>query len=217
MGSNRSMVSALVARVAIGAAVIASAAACTTQAGPPPTSGGGGGGQPTHTAGPSTPTPTGPGHYSVVSDLCTKVDISAATAVLPFTDAQEHENLTTALGTQMQCGMEIGYSDDFEKLATLQIEVDVDPSPTVATTAWQGNRDFAMRGGSKPVSVPGLGQAAFQYLDKDIGYRLDAYDGNAEVIVIFKGFDPAFKVPSNVNDILFGVASGTLAKLRGGG
>jgi hypothetical protein len=208
------MVSALVRAAVSSVAVIAAATACTTQASP---QAGGGGGQPTRTAGASTPTPAAPGHYSVVSDLCTKIDISAATAVLPFTDAQTHENLTTALGTQMQCSMEIGYSDDFEKLATLQIEVDVDPSANAATTAWLGNRDFAMRGGGKPVSVPGLGQGAFQNLDKNIGYQLDGHDGNAEVIVVFKGFDDAFKVPPTINNILVGVASGTLAKLRDGG
>ena len=197
-------------------AVFAAAAGCTTQAGPQP-DGGGGGGEPTTTAGPTTTTPASPGHYSVVADLCAKADISAATVVLPFTDAQQHENITTALGTQMQCSMEIGYSDDFEKLATLQIEVDVDPSASAAATAWQGNRDFAMRGGGMPVSVPGLGQGAFRYLDKDIGYRLDGHDGNAEVIVIFKGFDGSFKVPPTITDILLGVANGTLAKLRAGG
>jgi hypothetical protein len=197
------------------ATMVVGLAGCATKAAPGPAD--------ATTAPAATPTttapavPAAPGHYSVVQDLCTRVNIAAATAVLPFTDAQTSENLNTAAGTQMQCSMEIGYSDDFAKLATLQIEVDIDPTDAAAAATWKGNRDFEAAHGGNPKTVSGLGQGAFQSLDSDLGYQLDGYDGNAEIIIVFKGFEPEFAVPPGIDAILLGVATATLTDLRGGG
>lgn len=194
--------------VIAGLALVGSAAAaCTGPAGKPPA--------PTRVPASSrAPAPTTVAsladsgvRYRAVDDLCHALDLSALTEVLKQAQDPEPGRFTSASLTNIRCNVSFG---DLKAFSTLDVMANIYTDPHVALIAHEGQR----RALDEPTAdIPGLGTAAYSYVDKVVGPQVEVYDGNLTLSVGMISFDQG-AIPADAIDRLTRVAAGTLPRLR---
>jgi hypothetical protein len=119
--------------------------------------------------------------YKVVPDLCVLVDSTPFKEPYPVENERRPTTLPGNYYTAVSC--DIGVSSgkgDFDA-GTVRVEVDIFAADNAAEgpqRLFEGQQKYAREKGIPTKDVPGLGQAAFSYVEKSLGHYLIARDDN---------------------------------------
>jgi hypothetical protein len=140
--------------------------------GSPPESGAG--------AGKSTGAP-GVVTYKVVPDLCVLIDTTPFKGPYPVERDRRPSTLPGTYYTAVSCDIGVSSGKNDFDAGTVRIEVDIFDAANAAAgpqRLFEGQQKYAQEKGVPIKDVPGLGQAAFSYVEKSLGQYLIARDDN---------------------------------------
>ncbi|MDG6106276.1 hypothetical protein Daura_19875 [Dactylosporangium aurantiacum] len=119
--------------------------------------------------------------YKVVPDLCVLVDTSPFKEPYPQERERRPNTLPGSSFTAVSCDIGVSSGKNDFDAGTVRIEVDIFDAQNAATgpqRLYEGQQKYAQEKGIQTRNVPGLGQAAFSYVEEDLGQYLIARDDN---------------------------------------
>jgi hypothetical protein len=155
--------------------------------------------------------------YKSADDLCAVADLSALTEKFPNQSQPRHETTPSGGETEMTCSVRLTAAGNAYGL--VQLTVNVLDTPESARSTYERIKDADTRTapGGKMTDVPGVGSAAYTFVDESVGPRLVTTDGNLCLTINWAvaatAVSGAGTVPSDIVTRLSAVAKGTMAKL----
>ena len=155
--------------------------------------------------------------YKVVPDLCVLIDSTPFKAPYPVERERQPTTLPGKSYTAVSCDIEVSSGkDDFDS-GTVRVEVDIFDGDNAADgpkRLFEGQQQYARDKNITTKSVPGLGSAAFSYVEKSLGQYLIARDDN---LWLRANFGVLGDATANADDRiarLLAVCQGVLPKLK---
>ncbi len=119
--------------------------------------------------------------YKVVPDLCVLIDTAPFKASYPVEQERRPTTRPGSYYTAVSCDIGVSSGKGDFKAGTVRIEVDIFGAENAATgpqRLFEGQQKYAQEKSIPTKEVPGLGQAAFSYVEKSLGQYLIARADN---------------------------------------
>ncbi|MFI5933361.1 hypothetical protein [Actinoplanes sp. NPDC051494] len=137
---------------------------------------------------------------------CDNVDTTAMDAVLGASQIRDEGLISSTVGSQVNCAKSY---DKFTVTVRTQSVKGAD-----GKIIYDGFRGVQEKSGVELTEVPGVGTAAFTYVDEITGPQLEAWDGNMYLSISVNELDEGGDVDGAAK-ALPAVATATFAKIRG--
>jgi hypothetical protein len=155
--------------------------------------------------------------YKAVDDLCAVADLSALTEKFPTQSQPRHQTTPSGGETEMQCSVRLTGAGDAHGLVQLTVNI-LDTAESAHNTFERiKGADIKTAADGKVTDVPGIGSAAYTFVDESVGPRLVATDGNLSLTINWAiaatAVSGSGSLPADIVTRLSAVAKGTMAKL----
>jgi hypothetical protein len=119
--------------------------------------------------------------YKVVPDLCVLVDTTPFKQAYPVERERRPSTVPGQYYTSVSCDVGVSSGKNDFDAGTVRIEVDIFAADNAADgpkRLFEGQQKYAQEKNVPTREVPGLGQAAFSYVEKSLGQYVIARDDN---------------------------------------
>ena len=167
--------------------------------------------EPTATRAAAAPTPAASGVYQVPGDLCQAADFTALRPTFnQIGDLSSEQDSSAGFFAFAQC---VGTTGNDTVQGTFSFRASVYVEAAVARQEFEATRRV-VEARSKTVTLSGVGDAAYDYVDPAVGPIVEIYDGNLRIRLSWGASDRTAQTPEGTTNALIKVCQSTMMLLR---